>query len=135
MSPRLATLLSQLPDLLGGHLTLAVPAIALGVLASVPLGIACVKQPRIRGTVMTAVSLVQTVPSIALLALMVAVLGGTIGFRPAFIALLVYSALPIVRNTIVGLEGVDPAMREAARAVGMRPLQSLLRVDCRWRFL
>ncbi len=129
MSPRLATLLSQLPDLLGGHLTLAVPAIALGVLASVPLGIACVKQPRIRGTVMTAVSLVQTVPSIALLALMVAVLGGTIGFRPAFIALLVYSALPIVRNTIVGLEGVDPAMREAARAVGMRPLQSLLRVE------
>ncbi len=129
MSPRLAALLTQLPDLLGGHLTLAVPAIALGVLASVPLGIACVKQPRIRGTVMTAVSLVQTVPSIALLALMVAVLGGTIGFRPAFIALLVYSALPIVRNTIVGLEGVDPAMREAARAVGMRPLQSLLRVE------
>lgn len=129
MNERLAALFSQLPDLLGGHLLLAVPAIAIGVLASVPLGIACVKQPAIRGPVMTVVSLVQTVPSIALLALMVAVLGGTIGFRPAFIALLVYSALPIVRNTIVGLEGIDPAMREAARAVGMRPVQSLLKVE------
>jgi osmoprotectant transport system permease protein len=72
---------------------------------------------------------VQTVPSIALLAIMVAILGGTIGYRPAFIALLVYSILPIVRNTIVGLDGVDPAMKEAARAVGMRPVQQLLKVE------
>ena len=129
MSPRLQLLFEQLPNLLGGHLSLAVPAIAVGVLISVPLGILCVKSAAVRGPVMTVISLVQTVPSIALLAIMVAVLGGTIGYRPAFIALLVYSILPIVRNTIVGLDSVDPAMREAARAVGMRPLQQLVKVE------
>ncbi len=129
MSPRLVLLFEQLPDLLGGHLTLAVPAIFIGVLISLPLGVLCVKCARIRGPVMSMVSLVQTVPSIALLAIMVALLGGTIGYWPAFIALLVYSILPIIRNTIVGLESVDPAMREAAKAVGMRPLQQLFRVE------
>jgi len=129
MSPRLQLLVEQLPNLLGGHLSLAVPAIFVGVLISVPLGILCVKSAAVRGPVMTVISLVQTVPSIALLAIMVAILGGTIGYRPAFIALLVYSILPIVRNTIVGLDGVDPAMKEAARAVGMRPVQQLLKVE------
>jgi osmoprotectant transport system permease protein len=129
MSPRLQLLVEQLPNLLGGHLSLAVPAIFVGVLISVPLGILCVKSAAVRGPVMTLISLVQTVPSIALLAIMVAILGGTIGYRPAFIALLVYSILPIVRNTIVGLDGVDPAMTEAARAVGMRPVQQLLKVE------
>ena len=129
MSPRLQGLFEQLPQLLGGHLSLAVPAIVVGVLLSVPLGILCVKSAAVRGPVMLVISLVQTVPSIALLAIMVAILGGTIGYRPAFVALLIYSILPIVRNTIVGLEGVDPAMREAARAVGMRPLQQLLKVE------
>ena len=129
MSARLMLLFEQLPDLLGGHLTLAVPAIFIGVLISLPLGVLCVKCVRIRGPVMSMVSLVQTVPSIALLAIMVALLGGTIGYWPAFIALLIYSVLPIIRNTIVGLESVDPAMREAAKAVGMRPLQQLFRVE------
>lgn len=129
MSPRLQLLVEQLPNLLGGHLSLAVPAIFVGVLISVPLGILCVKSAAVRGPVMTVISLVQTVPSIALLAIMVAILGGTIGYRPAFIALLVYSILPIVRNTIVGLDGVDPSMKEAARAVGMRPVQQLLKVE------
>ena len=129
MSPRLTLLFEQLPALLGGHLTLAVPAIFIGVLISLPLGVLCVKSATIRGPVMSLVSLVQTVPSIALLAIMVALLGGTIGYWPAFIALLIYSILPIIRNTIVGLESVDPAMREAAKAVGMRPLQQLFRVE------
>ena len=129
MTPKMQILFEQLPDLLGGHLTLAVPAIFMGVLISVPLGILCVKSARIRGPVMSLVSLVQTIPSIALLAIMVALLGGTIGYWPAFIALLIYSILPIIRNTIVGLESVDPAMREAAKAVGMRPVQQLLWVE------
>ena len=129
MSSQLYLLFEQLPDYLGGHLMLAIPAIVLGVLISVPLGVVCVKSVTIRGPVVSLVSLVQTVPSIALLAIMVALLGGTIGYWPAFIALLIYSILPIVRNTIVGLESVDPAMREAAKAVGMRPLQQLFRVE------
>jgi len=129
MSTRLQGLFEQLPHLLGGHLSLAVPAIMAGVLVSVPLGVLCAKSAAVRGPVMLVISLVQTVPSIALLAIMVAILGGSIGYRPAFIALLIYSILPIVRNTIVGLEGVDPAMREAARAVGMRPVQQLVKVE------
>ena len=61
MSARLMLLFEQLPDLLGGHLTLAVPAIFIGVLISLPLGVLCVKCVRIRGPVMSMVSLVQTV--------------------------------------------------------------------------
>ena len=68
MSPRLQLLVEQLPNLLGGHLSLDVPAIFVGVLISVPLGILCVKSAAVRGPVMTVISLVQTVPSIALLA-------------------------------------------------------------------
>ena len=58
MSPRISLLFEQLPDLLGGHLTLAVPAIVIGVLISLPLGVVCVKRMRIRGPVMSMVSLV-----------------------------------------------------------------------------
>ncbi len=129
MKEKLKELFTVLPDYLGGHLLLAVPAILAGVLVSVPLGVLCARNARVRGPLMTVASLFQTVPSIALLAIMVALLGGTIGYRPAFIALLIYSMLPILRNTLTGLEEVDPAMREAARGVGMTPHQSLWRVE------
>ncbi|HSP42782.1 MAG TPA: ABC transporter permease, partial [Luteolibacter sp.] len=129
MEEKLRELFLVLPDYLGGHLLLAVPAIVLGVLVSVPLGILSARNAAVRGPLMTVASLAQTVPSIALLAIMVALLGGTIGYKPAFIALLIYSMLPILRNTLTALEEVDPAMREAARGVGMTPGQSLWRVE------
>ncbi len=71
---------------------------------------------------------VQTIPSLALLALMVPLLG-QIGFVPAIIALILYSMLPVVRNTVTGLAGVDPALVEAARGVGMTERQMLFRVQ------
>jgi osmoprotectant transport system permease protein len=72
---------------------------------------------------------IQTVPSLALLALMVIVLQGLIGFWPAFIALTLYSVLPILANTVVGLKGVDPPLIEAARGLGMSERQLLFRVQ------
>jgi len=129
MNERFAEFFDRLPDLFGGHLLLSVPAILVGVLISVPLGVLCAKVSLVRGPTLTVASLFQTVPSIALLAIMVAIMGGTIGYRPAFIALLIYSVLPILRNTFTGIDEVDPAMREAARGVGMTPLQSLWRVE------
>lgn len=129
MSAALRELFNKLPDYLGGHLLLAVPAIIGGVLLSVPLGVVAHRSAALRGPLMTFASLTQTIPSIALLAIMVALMGGVIGYQPAFVALLIYSMLPILRNTLTGLQGVDPAMKEAARGVGMTDWQALRRVE------
>jgi osmoprotectant transport system permease protein len=129
MSDSLAELFADLPYLLGGHLLLSVSAIGIGVAISVPLGVAAARSERLRGPVVTAAGVVQTIPSLALLALMVPLLGGTIGFRPAFFALTLYSILPTLRNTVTGILEVDPAVTEAARGMGMTDRQSLLRVE------
>lgn len=73
--------------------------------------------------------MIQTVPSLALLALMMVLLGGLIGFWPAFLALLLYSILPILSNTLAGLRGVDPALTEATRGLGMSDRQMLWQVE------
>src|SRR5690606_25389966 len=85
---------------------------------------------------------VQTIPGLALLALMVPLLAfiadyaapfglkvQSIGFLPAFLALVIYSVLPILRNTVTGIRGVDPALKEAAKGVGMTAQQALWRVE------
>lgn len=120
---------SRLPDFLSGHMRLTLSALMAGLAISIPLGIIAARRPHIAGPVLAFAGVMQTIPSLALLALMVPLLGGTIGFLPAFIALTLYGVLPVLRNTIVGLQGVDPVVREAARGVGMTPLQSLMRVD------
>lgn len=117
-----------LPDRLAGHITLSLAAIAAGVAVSVPLGAVVSRFPRAEQVVLTVASVLQTVPSLALLALMVFFFG-TIGWGPAFAALFLYSLLPVLRNTATGLESVDPAVLEAAQGVGMTPRQSLLRVQ------
>jgi osmoprotectant transport system permease protein len=124
----LAELFEELPELLGGHLLLSVSAVAVAAAISLPLGVIAASRPRLAGVILTAAGIVQTVPSLALLALMVPLLGGMIGFVPAFAALTVYGLLPILRNTVVGLREVNPALVEAARGVGMSERQSLFRV-------
>jgi osmoprotectant transport system permease protein len=118
---------------LTAHLQLALLALLLGVLVSVPLGIMITRVRWLENPVLTLASIVQTVPSLALLAVMVpllAVMGlPSIGFLPAFIALVLYSVLPVLRNTVTGLAGVDPALVEAARGVGMTERQQLLQVE------
>jgi osmoprotectant transport system permease protein len=129
MNDNIAARFAELPDLLAGHLLLTVSALAIGIAISIPLGVAASRSPRLRGPVLAAAGLVQTVPSMALLALMVPLLGGMIGFVPAFVALTLYSMLPVLRNTVTGILEIDPAMTEAARGVGMTDLQSLSHVE------
>jgi osmoprotectant transport system permease protein len=95
----------------------------------VPLGIWASRRPVIAEYLLGIAGILQTVPTLALLALMVPLLGGAIGFRPALIALTLYSFLPILANTVTGIRGVDPTLIEAARGLGMSERQMLLRVQ------
>ena len=142
----LAEILGRLPELVSAHLVLSTVAIALGAAISLPLGIAASRRRAVRGPVLASVGLVQAIPGIALLALMVpllVVVGSAttsiagieippLGFWPALLALTLYSMLPMVRNTVTGLESLDPAVLEAATAMGMTRRQ---RRRLRWRRL
>jgi osmoprotectant transport system permease protein len=129
MIEHLAEILSDLPAYLGGHMLLSMAALAVGLAISIPLGVAAVCRPRLAEMMLAIAGVVQTVPSLALLALMVPLLGGRIGFLPAFLALTLYSVLPILSSTIVGIRGVDPSMTEAALGLGMSARQMLFRVQ------
>jgi osmoprotectant transport system permease protein len=128
MSAVLAEQLALLPDYLARHMLLTVVALAAGIVLSACLALALRRIPRLRDPVLAAASAVQTVPALALLALMVPALG-RIGFLPAAIALTLYSVLPMLRNAVNGIENVDAKLIEAGRALGMTPNQLLLRVQ------
>ncbi|WP_437764485.1 glycine betaine ABC transporter substrate-binding protein [Sorangium sp. So ce281] len=125
--------LALLPRYLAAHLGLTLVALALGVAVSVPLGVLVTRSRRLEGPVLGVASVVQTIPSLALLAFMVPVLAAlgarSIGYLPALIGLFLYSLLPVLRNTAAGLSGLDPAVIEAARGVGMTPREQLRRVE------
>jgi len=113
----------------GDHLRLVAISMAMALVTGVPAGIA-LSRPCMRrwaGRLMQIFNIGNTVPSLAVLALALAVLG--IGERPAVLALWLASLLPIVRNTYEGLRNVSPALREAARGIGMTPCQRLVRVE------
>jgi osmoprotectant transport system permease protein len=129
MFDQLPDLLENLPRYLGGHMLLSATALAVGLTVSVPLGILASRRPRLTEMTLGAAGVIQTVPSLALLALMVIVLRGLIGFWPAFIALTLYSVLPILANTVLGLKGVDATLIEAGRGLGMSERQLLFRVQ------
>jgi osmoprotectant transport system permease protein len=114
----------DLGRLLGQHLALVFGSLALAVLTGVPLGVWAHLQPRWAGLLLGTVGVLQTVPSLALLAVLIALVGG-IGFVPALLALWVYALLPIVRNTHAGLQGVSPGLTLAAQALGLRGGQVL----------
>lgn len=128
MNARLAEQLQLLPELLSHHLQLTLIALGIGIALSIPAALLAVRFAVIRGPLLTAAGVVQTIPSLALLALMVPLLG-MIGFVPAMIALILYSILPILRNTVTGILAVDPALIEAARGVGMTGWQMMRRVQ------
>jgi osmoprotectant transport system permease protein len=107
-------------------------AVGGAVLTGVPLGVAIAQRPALAGPVLGVAGVVTTVPSIALFALLLPVLalvGQGIGPVPAVIAVFLYAHLPIVRNTYTALVGVDPALREAARGMGMTRRQRLRQVE------
>ncbi|MBL8287950.1 MAG: ABC transporter permease subunit [Rubrivivax sp.] len=110
------------------HLWLVFASVALAAAVAVPLGVLAWRRPRLAGWVLAVVGVLQTVPSLALLAVLIAVLG-TIGFWPALLALFVYALLPIVANTHAGLAAVPVELSLAARALGLKPLQALRLVE------
>lgn len=141
--PRWSEALGHLPDYLGSHVRVSLAALALGLIVSLPLAILARHRPFLRGALLGMASIVQTVPGLALLALFYPLLlalaslsmnwfgvsFSAFGFLPAVLALALYSMLPVLRNTIIGLNGVDPALTEAAEGVGMTPRQVLTMVE------
>jgi osmoprotectant transport system permease protein len=112
------------------HLELVALALAFALLVGLPLGIALVRRHLLRRWVLGTANVIQTVPSLALFGFLIPVpfLGG-IGASTAIVALTLYNLLPILRNTYAGIAGVDPAVLEAARAMGMTPRQALWQVE------
>ncbi|BBB70047.1 ABC transporter permease [Undibacterium sp. YM2] len=110
------------------HLTLVLLSVALACLVGIPLGIIAAFAPRLREIVMATVGILQTIPSLALLAMLIPLLG-RIGFVPALITLSLYALLPIVRNTCVGLVQVPAGLLLAAQALGLSSRDRLLNID------
>lgn len=124
--------LSHRSEILGAtldHLTLVLISMALAIAIAVPLGMLIVQHRHLRSIALGIASVFQTIPSLALFGFLIPIpfIGG-IGRRTAIVALVLYALLPILRNTYVGLTGIDPAILEAAEAMGMTSSQILLRV-------
>jgi osmoprotectant transport system permease protein len=112
------------------HLLLVVIATGAATLVGVPVGILLTRKPLLSKPVLALANVLQTIPSLALFGFLIPVLGSYgIGRAPAIIALFLYSLLPIIRNTFTGINGVDPAVREAARGMGMTDWQMLTQVE------
>lgn len=99
------------------HLYISFIAILLGIIIAIPLGILLTRLPKIANFVIGVVSILQTFPSLAILAFFIPILG--IGKLPAIIALFIYSMLPILRNTYTGINNVDKKLKEAGTGMGM----------------
>ena len=122
----------------GEHVQIVALAVGLAILTGVPIGVAITRNKRAADVILYIASVIITVPSIALFGIMIPILsfvGGMIGvrmgigFMPAAIAVLLYSQLPIIRNTYTAVPHVDPALREAARGMGLTWYQRLREVE------
>jgi len=143
MEGRIAAAWALLPGYLGQHVLLSASALILGLVISLPLAVAASRSAAVRWPALLLASLVQTIPSLALLALFyplllalsalsTALIGRgfpALGFLPSLLALTLYSMLPILRNGVAGIAGVDPAVIEAARGMGMTDRQRLVSVE------
>src|SRR5438067_7649118 len=114
----------------GEHIIIVVIAVGIAVMIGIPLGIWCARRARAGGVALRIVDAIQTIPSLALFGFLIPVpyIGG-IGVRTAIIALILYSLLPIVRNTVTGIRGVDPVVRDAGVAMGLTRHQLLTQVE------
>lgn len=109
------------------HIYISAVALALGILIAVPVGVLLTRLPRTANIVIGLTSALQTVPSLALLTLMIPIFG--VGKLPAIIALFIYSLLPILRNTYVGMKNVDVNYVDVAKGMGMTNMQSIMMVE------
>ena len=121
---------SELLLLVRQHIVLVFLAILAAVIIGVPTGIALTRYRALRGPVLGLANIMQTIPSLALFGFLIPLpfIGG-IGARTALVALVLYSLLPIIRNTVTGILGVEPNVREAAVAMGMTDVQILRQVE------
>jgi len=139
MNPAWQQALARVPELLAAHVQLSFSALLLAMLICLPLAIWAARSPKVAAVALAVASLIQTIPGLALLALfyplllgLSALIGGGIsafGFLPALLALTLYALLPILRNAVTGLTGVDPAASEAADGLGMTAWQKLQYVE------
>lgn len=111
------------------HLYLTVISLGLAILVGVPTGIAITRYPRFAQTVLGGAGVIQTIPSIALLAFMIPIPGLGLGVRSAIAALFLYALLPIIRNTYTGIREVAPSLKEAAKGMGLTNRQLLTIVE------
>lgn len=118
---------NRILESIGPHLFLTGVSLGLGILFAVPLGIFLTRFPRLSGPVIAVASILQTIPSLAFFALALPYLG--IGMQPALVVLFLYSLLPILRNTYVGVRAVDATLIDAARGQGMTNWEILYLVE------
>jgi osmoprotectant transport system permease protein len=125
-----AGLFRDILDLTSEHLMLVVTAMIIAIAIGVPLGILLTRRARWRRPVLGLANILQTIPSLALFGFLIPLpLIGGIGPRTAIVALVAYALLPILRNTLAGILGVDAAVRESAVAMGMTASQILREVE------
>lgn len=118
---------SDIAILTGQHLWLSFLGVLIGTLTAVPLGIIISRSPKLSALVIDMAGILYTVPSLAMLGFLLPFLG--LGWLPTVVALVIYSWLPVLRNTCAGLAGIDPAVKEAAIGMGATPFQLLVRVE------
>lgn len=109
------------------HFFISIIALLIGILIAVPLGIFISKNKRLSGIVLTTAGVLQTIPTLALLALMIPLFG--VGKTPAIIALAAYILLPMLNNTIIGVQSISGDVKEAAKSMGMTNFQLMRSVD------
>ena len=124
MNPEIIRLISLLFDPLDNHLALLIGSLVLSILASIPLALLSLYNRKIAVIIITFANFVQAIPSFAIVALVVPLLG--IGFTPAIFAIFLRSLLPIIKNTYIGLKEVDSSLIEFAQGIGLTSWQILL---------
>ena len=122
-----ATHLDRVGVLLGQHVFLVAVSLAVALLIAVPLGVVAAREPRVGTAILGVTGALYTIPSLALLALLVAAIG--LGAPTAIVALVVYAQMILIRGVVAGLRGVDAALVDAARGLGFTARQTLLRVE------
>ena len=117
----------EILKLTGEHMRITGVAVFLAILVGVPLGIYITKNKKVANVVLNTANIFQTLPSLALFGLIIPIMG--IGFKPAIFVLFLYALLPIIKNTCIGINSIDPSIIEAGRGMGMTKTQILTMVE------
>ena len=124
---RVRSISAASPHLAAAHVEIVAAALAVAMAIAVPLGIYAARRPHVASWVLGALGALYTIPSLALLAVLVQLFG--LGFAPIFVALVAYAQFMLARNVVAGIDGVDSAQVDAARGLGMSARQILMRVE------